>query len=254
MTVEGFDLSGKRALVAGSGSPVGRTIVSALNEAGALVAVSTTSDPDVDLTAGGAIGLVREVVGDMGGLDVFVNCGDLRLAQPFEELTDAEWERLVLINLTQPIRLLRAAGRAMLAQGGGRIIQLVSMPGKRGVPNSAAYGACQAGLIQVVRTLALEWARRNVRVNGIGLGWFEGDPLVGESPLLGTSPHPSPIPEGEGAGVRASPGDQLVRYLPMRRLGRAEEVGALAVYLASDAADMMTGQTVWLDGAALAHA
>jgi NAD(P)-dependent dehydrogenase (short-subunit alcohol dehydrogenase family) len=249
VTVDGFDLTGKRTLVVGTGSAIGLAIVDALVEAGARVASAHADHPpsvgaglsppvreaarSVDLTVPGAAdGLVREVVDDLGGLDVVVNCGDLRLAAPFEELADAEWDRLIAVNLTVPVRLLRAAGRQMLAHGGGRLVQVVSLLGERGVANTAAYSACQAGLIQLIRALAIEWARRDVRVNGIGLGWFEGDPL------LASSPQP----------------DGLLRYLPTRRLGRPEEVGALAVYLASDASDMMTGQVIWVDGAILSHA
>src|SRR6188472_2570219 len=114
----------------------------------------------------------------------------------------------------------------MIASGGpGRLIQVVSMLGERGVPNTAAYGATQAGLLQLIRTLSLEWARQNIRINGIGLGWLESDPLLTAS------------------GIST---DGLLRYLPTKRLGRTEEIGAIAVYLASDRADMMTGQTFWV--------
>ena len=104
------------------------------------------------------------------------------------------------------------------------------MLGERGVPNTAAYGATQAGLLQLIRTLSLEWARSSIRVNGIGLGWLEGDPLLGE------------------------PRTGCCATCPTKRLGRPDEVGAIAVYLASEAADMMTGQTFWVDGAVMSHA
>ena len=107
------------------------------------------------------------------------------------------------------------------------------MLGERGVPNTAAYGATQAALLQLIRTLSLEWARKNIRINGIGLGWIEGDPIL------------------DGAGAAT---DRLLRYLPTKRFGRPDEIGAIAVYLASDRADMMTGQTLWVDGAAMSHA
>jgi NAD(P)-dependent dehydrogenase (short-subunit alcohol dehydrogenase family) len=251
VTVEGFELTGKRALVVGAGSAVGRSIVRALAEAGARVALGSVQGSSEELgrlreVAGGlgvALGaadltlpgaadrMVRQALEALGGLDVVVSCGDLRLAGPFTTLTDAEWDRLVAVNLTAPVRLLRAAGRELLARAGGRVICVVSMLGERGLPYTAAYGACQAGLMQLVRALSLEWARRNVRVNAIALGWLESDPFLGE----------------ETAAA-------LVKYLPARRLGLPGEVGPLAVYLASDAADMMTGQTIFVDGAAMAHA
>ena len=231
LSLDDFSLAGKRALVVGTASSVERAIIDALAEAGARVRVGNLDGVET---------VVPDAVAELGGLDVVVSCGDLRMAGPFEELADQEWEGLVAVNLTAPVRLLRAAGREMLARDGGKIICIVSVLGERGLPHTAAYGACQAGLIQLIRALSLEWARRNVRINGIGLGWFEGDPLL-PNPLA-----PSPL----GEGLR----ERLTRYLPTRRLGRPEEVGPLAVYLASDAADMMTGQTIFVDGAVMAHA
>lgn len=251
MTVDGFDLTGKRALVVGAETRVGRVIAAALAEAGARLALASSADLHDDgdetvLSSNGAGGLgasadhltisgtaddlVRTTVAEVGGLDVVVNCADLKVAGPFDELSDAAWDRLLAVNLTGPVRLFRAAGREMKASGGGKLIQVVSMLGERGVPNTAAYGATQAGLLQLIRALSLEWARTPIRVNGIGLGWLEGDPMLGPSP------------------------DRLLRYLPTKRLGKPDEVGPLAVYLASDGSDMMTGQTLWVDGAVMSHA
>jgi NAD(P)-dependent dehydrogenase (short-subunit alcohol dehydrogenase family) len=252
VAVEGFDLTGKRALVVGAETRVGRVIAAALAEAGARLALASGADvhgpgDDALLSSNGsengsgndsghltisgtADDLVRVTLEELGGLDVVVNCADLRVAGPFEQLTDAAWDRLLVVNLSGPVRLFRAAGREMKARGGGKLIQVVSMLGERGVPNTAAYGATQAGLLQLIRALSLEWARSSIRVNGIGLGWLEGDPMLGPSP------------------------DRLLRYLPTKRLGRPDEVGPLAVYLASDDSDMMTGQTLWVDGAVMSHA
>ena len=245
MVVDGFALTDKRALVVGAETRVGRAIAAALAEAGARLALASSPDPsdagsDSLLSTNGAgrhltisgspDDLVRATVEELGGLDIVVNAADLRIAGPFEQLSDLDLERLAAVNLTGPIRLFRAAGRTMKAQGGGKLIQVVSLLGERGVPNTAAYGATQAGLLQLIKTLSLEWARSSIRVNGIGLGWLEGDPLLGDNP------------------------DRLLRYLPTKRLGKPDEVGAIAVYLASDAADLMTGQTFWVDGAVMSHA
>ena len=244
MVVDGFSLSGKRALVVGAETRVGRAIAGALAEAGARLALASTpaaidngdspilsQNGSSHLTvAGSPDDLVRATVEELGGLDIVVNAADLKVAGPFEQLSDVALDRLVTVNLTGPIRLFRAAGREMKAHGGGKLIQVVSLLGERGVPNTAAYGATHSGLIQLVKALSLEWARASIRVNGIGLGWLEGDPMLGESP------------------------ERLLRYLPTKRLGKPEEVGAIAVYLASDAADLMTGQTFWVDGAVMSHA
>jgi NAD(P)-dependent dehydrogenase (short-subunit alcohol dehydrogenase family) len=251
VAVDGFDLTGKRALVVGAETSVGRVIASALAEAGARLALASSTDlhddgektvlssngssepgKDADhLTISGtADDLVQTTVDGLGGLDVVVNCADLRVAGPFDQMTDEAWDRLLAVNLTGPVRLFRAASREMKAGGGGKLIQVVSMLGERGVPNTAAYGATQAGLLQLIRALSLEWARVPIRINGIGVGWLEGDPMLGTSPA------------------------RLLRYLPTKRLGKAAEVGPLAVYLASDDSDMMTGQTLWVDGAVMSHA
>jgi NAD(P)-dependent dehydrogenase (short-subunit alcohol dehydrogenase family) len=251
VAVDGFDLTGKRALVVGAETSVGRLIAAALAEAGARLALASSADLHDDgektvLSSNGSSGLgkdadhltisgtaddlVQTTVEGLGGLNVVVNCADLRVAGPFDQLTDAAWDRLLAVNLTGPVRLFRAASREMKAGGGGKLIQVVSMLGERGVPNTAAYGATQAGLLQLIRALSLEWARVPIRINGIGVGWMEGDPMLGPSP------------------------DRLLRYLPTKRLGKAAEEGPLAVYLASDDSDMMTGQTLWVDGAVMSHA
>jgi NAD(P)-dependent dehydrogenase (short-subunit alcohol dehydrogenase family) len=224
--LDGFDLTGKRALVVGAETRAGRAIAAALSEAGARLTLADITDTGDDI--------VRAAVDDLGGLDVVVNCADARLAGLFEDLSDEDWDLLLEVNLTGPVKLFRAASRAMIAGGGpGRIIQVVSMLGERGVPNTAAYGATQSALLQLIKTLSLEWARKNIRINGIGLGWIEGDPMLA------------------GAGAAT---ERLLRYLPTKRFGRPDEIGAIAVYLASDRADMMTGQTLWVDGAAMSHA
>lgn len=252
MAVDGFDLTGKRALVVGAETRVGRAIAGALAEAGARLALASSADlhgsgDDTLLSSNGSASdlgrdsehltisgtaddLVRVTIEELGGLDIVANAADLKVAGPFEQLSDAAWDRLLAVNLTGPVRLFRAAGREMQARGGGKLIQVVSMLGERGVPNTAAYGATQSGLLQLIKTLSLEWARSGIRINGIGLGWLEGDPMLGEAP------------------------DRLLRYLPTRRLGRPDEVGAIAVYLASDDSDLMTGQTFWVDGAVMSHA
>jgi NAD(P)-dependent dehydrogenase (short-subunit alcohol dehydrogenase family) len=244
VAVDGFTLTGKRALVVGAETKVGRAIASALAEAGARLALASIPDlhDDGDQTqrspngsehltiSGSPDNLVRATLDGLGGLDIVVNCADLRVAGPFEQMSDEALDQLVAVNLTGPMRLFRAAGREMKTRDGGKLIQIVSMLGERGVPNTAAYGATQAGLLQLIRSLSLEWARSSIRVNGIGLGWLEGDPLLSQS------------------------SERLLRYLPTKRLGRSDEVGPIAVYLASDAADLMTGQTFWVDGAVMSHA
>lgn len=257
MARETFSLRGRTALVIGAGAAIGRGVAVALAEAGADVAVATSTPAqreeivanscaneiwslnhrgfaqsidaasEADVTA-----LLRRTVSELGRLDVLVNAHDLPFASALPDTTSAEWRRVVEVNLTGVFLACRAAATPMLAQGSGRIINIVSLLGERGMSNGAAYCAAQAGVLNLTRAVALEWARSGVRVNAIGAGWTEGTGLLNDD----------------------SSRQQLERFLPQRRLASPEEIAGAAVYVASDAADYLTGQILWIDGGALSHA
>ncbi len=255
MAVAPFSLEGKVAIVTGGDQGLGRAIGLALAEAGADVAVASASPGEARAVAEVAQAvrdqgrralafslelsrsqeveaMVGRVVAELGRVDVLVNGVEVALGKPFVDITDAEWSQVLAANVTAAFVCSRAAARPMLQQGKGRIINLVSGLSLRGMPNMAAYCASQGALVQLARALALEWARSGIRVNALGYGWVEGSPLT---------------PQDET--MRGS----LVRYLPLRRLAQPEEVAVLAVYLASDASEYVTGQTLFADGGALAH-
>jgi gluconate 5-dehydrogenase len=119
----------------------------------------------------------------------------------------------------------------MLGQQSGRIINVASVLGERGMANGAAYCSAQAGAFNLTRALALEWAREGISVNAIGAGWTEGMGIIGGE-------------EGR---------QKLERYLPYKRLAKPEEIAGVAVYLASGASGYVTGQVVWVEGGALSH-
>lgn len=255
MTSE-FSLDGKSALVIGASNAIGRAIAVALAEAGADVAVATTTRTQSEEVIANSCSnemwalnrksfaqaidaanetdvraLIERTVSELGKLDVLVNAHDLPFAKPALETTLDEWRRVVDINLGGVFLASREAGRVMLAQGGGRIINVASVLGERGMANGAAYCAAQAGVLNLTRALALEWAREGVNVNAIGAGWTEGMGIIGGD-------------EGR---------QQLERYLPYKRLGKPEEIAGAAVYLASDTSAYLTGQVVWIEGGALSH-
>ena len=253
---EVFGLSGRVALVIGGDNALGRAIAVALAEAGADVAVAACGRSVAHEAAANsaanevwAVGrrgfaaaidasreaeveaLVQRVLAELGRLDILVNAQDLPFAKPLAETSPGEWQRVLDVNLTGVYLATRAAARPMLVQGKGRVINVSSILGERGLANGAAYCAAKAGVINLTRALALECARSCITVNATAAGWTEGTAFVDDSEVR----------------------QQLERYLPYKRLAQPEEIAGAAVYLASDAADFMTGQVIFVEGGALSH-
>jgi len=257
MVAKKFDLSGKTALVLGGATALGRAIGVALAEAGADVALtSCAANREEEVAVNSAVNevwalgrrgfaaaidvtdaaqveaIVHRAADELGRLDILVNNPELPFAKPLAETTLDEWQRALTVNLSAVFFACRAAAAVMLPQGKGRVINVTSILGERGVINSTAYCAAKAGVISLTRALALEWARTGVTVNGIGVGFLEDVPGIGQDESLKAA---------------------LEKYLPLRRLGRSPEMVGLAVYLASDASEFITGQTIFVEGGALAH-
>jgi 2-deoxy-D-gluconate 3-dehydrogenase len=267
-----FSLEGKNALVIGASGVLGRAAAVALAEAGADVGVTTTTRSKREEVVANSCAneiwalnrkgfaqaidaadeadvqaAVQRAAAEFGSLDILVNAPDLPFAKPLTEITPAEWRRAIDVNLTGVYLACRAAAEVMLgaadapnpggsgfnltgAGRGGRIINIVSLLGERGLANGSAYCAAQAGVLNFTRALALEWARSGVTVNAIGAGWTEGMGIITDEAKA-----------------------QLERYLPYKRLGKPDEIAGAVVYLASDVADYLTGQVIWIEGGALSH-
>jgi NAD(P)-dependent dehydrogenase (short-subunit alcohol dehydrogenase family) len=251
-----FDLSGKNAWVVGGGGYLGGAACEALAAHGARVAVAdarieaaqavasriTAAGGEatahaLDITAEEAVARQADAIAERGRLDIAVNCTAGSRGRPVDGMTLEDWQFGLGITLGGAFVLAREAGRVMRAGGGGSIVQFGSMYGlvspdpgayPDGIPvNPADYGAAKAGVLQLVRYLAVQWAQDSVRVNAVV---------------------PGPFPNPAGQGGMAEFTGRLERKVPLGRLGRAEEIAGAVVYLASDAASYVTGTQVVVDG------
>jgi len=242
-------LTGKIAIVTGGGRGLGRAIAMALAGEGASVVVAGRArEPLADVVSeiqakGGAAAasvadvtddasvaaLFDDVLGRHGHLDILVNNAGVIVRKPALETTVTEWRRVVDANLTGTFLCCVAAARHMVPAKSGKIINLGSAAGARGRAGMAAYCASKAGVMNLTRALAVEWAPEGVHVNAICPGQFDTD---------------------MGAPVLASPAQReaVLARVPLRRIGRPEEIGPLAVFLASSDSDMVTGETIFIDG------
>jgi NAD(P)-dependent dehydrogenase (short-subunit alcohol dehydrogenase family) len=246
-----FSLSGKVAVIGGAGRSWLKELASYLAEAGANVVLFGQDDPEMTaaaqtvkkmgrraMTVTTNVTSPREVekmvataVGQFGHIDILVNSFDRQFAKPLVEVTLDEWNRVVAANLTAVFVSTKAVGKHMLERKEGKIITISSGLAERGLPNGTVYCTSKGGVIQFTRALALEWARLNVRVNAIALGWM-------------------------AEGAEAQEGDWrniLTRYIPVMRLGRPDDLAAVLVYLASDASSYVTGSTLYVTGGLMAH-
>ena len=240
-------LENKAAVVTGAGTGIGRAIALAFARAGASVTLSgrrrepleSVRQELVDLGGSAVVhpadvsvqeqakGLVDAAAAAMGRLDILVN----NAGKPYDALIlRMKWDALdeaLAINLKSIFYLCSAAGKVMLAQRSGSIINVSSVVALTGNPGQSAYVAAKAGVIGLTKSLALEFASRNIRVNAIAPGFIETEMTAA-------------LPEA----VRR----QYDERVPMGRFGNADEVARVAVFLASDAAGYITGQTLSVDG------
>jgi 2-deoxy-D-gluconate 3-dehydrogenase len=172
---------------------------------------------------------MRRAVQELGRLDIVVNNAGVARVAPLAEMTPDDWRFMVDVNLTGVFNGCRAAAPHLIAQKSGKVINVASVLGHVGLPGYTVYGATKGGVIALTRALGVEWARHGIQVNAIAPGWFATD-----------------MTDPAFSDPRIN--ERLTRDIPMRRIGRPEEIGPLAVYLASDASAFMTGQAVFLDG------
>lgn len=239
-------LEGKVAIVTGASRGLGRAAALALIEQGVRVLVAARTEEDLEslqaaapkqvkarpcnmLDTASVASLPAEAVAAFGRLDIVVNNAGIAPAGAFLEQSDSVWNDVLAVNITAPAILTRAAGKIMVPQRSGKIINIASTSGILGKPQLVAYSSSKGALLQFTKALAGEWAASGVQVNAIAPGAFVTD---AQKAVLSS---PSVL-------------ERRLRKIPAKRMGEDREIGPLICYLASGASDFVTGAVFVIDG------
>jgi 2-deoxy-D-gluconate 3-dehydrogenase len=251
MVLPSMRVDGKTALVTGAGSGLGKAVALAMAEAGADCAVTelperlSALDPvcaEIRATGRRALPLplrlpemqgireaVRAAVEGLGRIDILVNNAGVNIPRPALEVSEEDWDTVLDVNLKGLFFLAQSAARAMRETGGGRIINMASQNGVVGYYRRAAYCASKAGVVNLTRVLAIEWAPLGITVNAVGPTFI--------ITALTQSTWDDPVMR-----------EDLLKRIPLGRVGLPEDVVGAVVFLASPAASLITGHTLLVDG------
>jgi len=243
-----FSLAGRVALVTGGSSGIGRGMAAALARAGAQVVLIARDSQrleesaaslraqgcsaawvSADLGDRAAVGRAAAAASAFGEPDILINCAGINLRPPLAELTPAEWDLTMAVNLTAPFLLGQRFGPSMAARGWGRIVNVTSQQAGRAFGNSGGYGASKGGLAALTRSQSEAWARSGVCCNSVCPGF---------------------VPTRLNAAVANDPARSaaMAARTMVGRNGEPSDFAGVAVFLASRASDYITGQTVYVDG------
>lgn len=244
-----FDLTGKVALITGASRGLGFAMAQGFAKQGASVILNGRNAEALEKSAaqlraaGGAVhtsvfdvtdsGAIKTAIGkieaEIGAIDILVNNAGIQHRQLISELEEEDWQRVIDTNLTGPLLVARAVSPAMVQQQSGKIINICSLANEIGRPSIAPYMAAKGGLKMLTKSMAAEWAKDNVQVNGIGPGFFKTE--------LNT-----PLVEDEAFN------SWVCGRTPAGRWGDPSELAGAAIFLASEASNYISGQIIYVDG------
>ncbi|AQQ53558.1 SDR family NAD(P)-dependent oxidoreductase [Planococcus lenghuensis] len=248
--LKSFSLEGKTAIVTGAGRGIGKAIALAFAEAGAnLLLVARTEEQLVEVQKEIGNGrthyaaaditdreqvkkAVGKALGEFGAIDILVNNAGMNIRSKADEATDAEWQTIMTTNAQSVFIFSQEAVKHMHA--GGSVLNVSSVAGVTALKTGVVYAASKAAIIQMTKVMAMEWGERNIRVNSIG-PWYFKTPLT--EPLLDDEEYLNAIKA----------------VTPLKRVGELPEIASPAVFLSSDAASYITGQTLFVDGGMTIH-
>ncbi|MFQ5997530.1 MAG: SDR family NAD(P)-dependent oxidoreductase [Dehalococcoidales bacterium] len=245
-----FDLSQKVAIVTGGNQGIGFAIAQALATAGATVVIANRRATEgekaveslrkeglnamaipTDVTSIPSVeALVAKVISDFGKIDILVNNAGFMVRKPIEEITEEDWDNVINVNLKAMFFCSQLVGKEMIRNKKGRIINISSLRSQKMAPNRSVYAISKGGVTNVTRVFAYEWGKHNITVNAIAPGT-----IITDFNRQHFEDHPDELAE-------------IVKSIPRGRAGNPSDCVTAALFLASDASDFVTGQTVFADG------
>lgn len=254
MIDKGIDLRGKVAVVTGAGRGLGRAIAIGLAEAGSKVVLASRSEAQLVAVAGendvlrqnslvvptdvcdpaSVANLAAQTIATFGKVDMLVNNSGIIATRPLVDQSPEEWDSIFATNVRGTFLVTQALGRHMIQQRSGKVINIASNFGLKGIANHAAYCGSKAAVIAMTKSLALEWARYNIQVNALAPGYFATDLTSG-------------VREDQDAY------NSIIKAVPLRRMGEPQELVPWVLLLSGAGSDFMTGETIVIDGGQMAR-
>ncbi|HER08571.1 MAG TPA: gluconate 5-dehydrogenase [Bacteroides sp.] len=254
MSTKLFDLSGKNALVTGGTHGLGMAIATGLANAGATIVINdrfpekleaakegylkqgiTVRTYMLDVTDESAVeAMIPRIEKEVGPIDILVNNAGIIKRIPILEMKADEFREVLDVDLTGPFIMSKAVAKGMIQRGHGKIIHMCSMMSELGRDTVSAYASAKGGLKMLTRSMATEWAKHNIQINGIGPGYF----ATAQTAPIRVDGHPF--------------NDFIINRTPAGRWGDPEDLAGTAIFLASGASDFVNGVVIYVDGGILA--